>query len=115
MFHNQKLFDRLFARVMIDEITGCHIWQGQTEGKRSPDPYGRTTLYSTTIATHIAMWYAVHGKLPKKGYHVDHRCTVRLCINIDHLQLRTRKKNMQLREKRKKYKGNPLLCLAVKG
>jgi len=112
MYHNQKLFDRLYARVIIDE-NGCHIWQGQTDGR--PDPYGRTTLYSTTIATHIAIWFAKHGKLPKKGWHVDHRCTVRLCINLDHLQLRTLKKNMQLREKRKKHKGNVILCLAVKG
>lgn len=111
---DQKLFDRLFARVIIDEITGCHIWQGQTDGR--PDPYGRTTLYSTTIATHIAMWFAHTGQVPRgKKHHIDHRCTVRLCINFDHLQLRTVKKNMQLREKRKKHKGNVLACLAVKG
>lgn len=108
---DQQLFDRLFARCIVNEH-GCHIWQGQTDGK--PDPYGRTTLKGITIATHIAMWWAHKGK-PRKGMQIDHRCAVRLCINIEHLQERSNLKNSRLREKRKKHKGNVLMCLAVKG
>ena len=108
---DQTLFDRLFERVEICPETGCHYWQGQTDGKE--DPYGRTTYKGQTIGTHIAMWKAVKGKI-RKGYQIDHKCTRRLCINIEHLQEVTGKRNAKLREKRKRHKHDVFKCLAIR-
>jgi hypothetical protein len=107
---DQTLFDRLFSRVSVLE-TGCHVWQGQTDGKS--DPYGRTTYKGQTIAAHIAMWKACKGRI-RRGFQIDHRCTNRLCINIDHLQEVTGLKNARLREKRKHHKHDIYRCLAIK-
>lgn len=108
---DSNLFERLFARVEIDPETDCHLWQGQTDGKA--DPYGRTTFKGQTIGAHIAMWRALKGKV-RKGFEIDHKCTRRLCINIEHLQEVTGKRNSRLREKRKPHKGNVFKCLAIK-
>jgi hypothetical protein len=109
---DQTLFDRLFSRVIIDPITGCHLWQGQTDGKE--DPYGRTTYKGQTIGVHVAMWKACKGPRIPKGYDIDHGCVQRLCINIDHLQMVTKLKNQRLRVKRARHKGDVFRCLAVK-
>lgn len=108
---DKKLFDRLMSRVWINPLTGCHIWQGQTDGK--PDPYGRVSYKSVTIGAHIAMWKSVFGRIPK-GYDVDHGCNTRLCINIEHLKPVTVLKNQRLKAKRAKHKGDVLKCLEVK-
>ncbi|QIG66891.1 HNH endonuclease protein [Rhizobium phage RHph_TM3_14A] len=111
---DQALYDRLIARTVLD-MHGCRIWQGQTDGKKDKtNVYGRTTRKGVTIATHIAMWWAVKGR-PRKGMQIDHRCANTLCIEITHLQERTNLKNSRLREKRKKHKGDVLKCLAVRG
>lgn len=112
---DQALFDRLFANVIVCEVTGCHLWQGSTDGKKDKtNVYGRTSWRGYTIAAHIAMWWAHKGR-PRKGMQIDHKCAVTLCINIDHLQERSNLKNARLREKRKKHKGDVLKCLAVRG
>lgn len=108
---DQALFDRLMSFVQVNPVTGCHLWTGQTDGKE--DPYGRTTYKGQTIAAHRAMWKACRG-LFRKGFDVDHRCTVRLCINYDHLKEVTKLKNQRLKHKRKKHKGDVFKCLAVR-
>ncbi len=109
---DQKLFDRLFARVEIDPLSNCHIWTGQDDGDPI-DPYGRTTYKGQTVGTHIAMWKACKGKI-RKGFQIDHRCTRRKCINIDHLQEVTNKRNQRLRVKRSNHKHDIFKCLAIK-
>jgi hypothetical protein len=108
---DQALFDRLESRVLLDPVTGCKIWQGQTDGKE--DPYGRVSYKGQTIGAHIAMWKAVFGKI-RKGYDVDHGCNVRLCIEYTHLKPVTKLKNQRLRQKRSKYRTDALKCLEVR-
>lgn len=110
--HDQALFDRLIARTVLDPATGCRLWQGQTDGDPD-DPYGRTTYKGQTIGVHKAMFKAAKGKI-RKGFDVDHKCTRRLCIEIEHLQDVTGLKNQRLRVKRAKHKGDVIRCLAVK-
>jgi hypothetical protein len=59
------------------------------------------------------MWKAVKGKI-RKDYQIDHKCTNRLCVNMDHLQEVTVLKNARLREKRKDIKHDIIRCLAVR-
>lgn len=108
---DQALFDRLMTYVREDEVTGCKIWQGQTDGK--DDPYGRCSYKGCTVGVHIAMWKAVYGKI-RKGYDVDHGCNVRLCIEYTHLKPVTKLKNQRLKKKRAKYKGDALKCLTIR-
>lgn len=111
---DQALADRLLARTVLD-MHGCRIWQGGTDGKKDKkNIYGRFSWRGRTIATHIGIWWAHHGR-PRRGMQIDHRCNNTLCIEITHLQERTNLKNSRLREKRKKYKGDVLACLAIKG
>jgi len=107
---DQALHDRIAARCVRDDETGCLLWQGQTDGDPD-DPYGRTTYKGQTIAVHIAMFKAKKGKI-RKGFQIDHKCTRRLCV--EHLQEVTGKKNARLREKRKKHKHDVFKCIAIK-
>ena len=68
----------------------CWIWRGNV----SSVGYGR-------IQTEGARWYAhrlaytlQHGPIPG-GLDVDHMCHNRLCVNVSHLQLVTRKQNLE--------------------
>lgn len=106
-----ELYERIVANCIRDEVTGCLLYQGNTDGK--DDPYGRISYRGTTIATHIGVWKK-HKKRIRKGYDIDHRCVRRLCCEIEHLQEVTKKKNAKLREKRKKYRDDVFRCLAAK-
>lgn len=106
----EDLYNRIKANCLIDPETGCHLWQGNTDGKEG---YGRASYRGQTIATHIGVFKAKKGKI-KKGYKVDHRCNRVLCCNEDHLQQVTNKKNQRLRVKRSKYRDDVFRCLAAK-
>lgn len=107
----EELYNRIKANCLVDPVTGCHLWQGQTDGKE--DPYGRTSYRGQTIATHIGVFKAKKGRI-KKGYDVDHKCNRRLCCNEDHLQQVTKSRNNKLRIKRAKHRDDVFRCLAVK-
>lgn len=97
---DRKLYDRLLEKIVIDESTGCWNWTGYAFDKR-PYPGNRygcigirdpETNKSRTIATHRAMWFAVHGK-PAAGQCVCHSCDNPKCVNPNHLWLGSRRDN----------------------
>lgn len=115
---DQKLYDKIVARVRKDEATGCWVWTGPYwRSRKSPgNRYGYTSLYfpetqkSKTIGTHKAMWLALHGK-PEKGMCVCHKCDNPLCCNPDHLWLGTHLENMaDCRAKNRYYYANLTHC-----
>jgi|SRR6478609_2498200 len=106
-----ELFERIVAGCVRDEVTGCLLWQGGTDGK--DEPYGRISYRGNKIATHIGVYKAKKGKIPK-GYDIDHRCNRRLCCEETHLWAKTKKKNQQLRVKRSKYRDDVFRCLKAK-
>lgn len=98
---DQTLYDRLMAKIIKDEKTGCWLWQGSVWSSR-PSPgnrYGYTSVWipekkkSRTMGTHKAMWWAVYGA-PEKGMCVCHECDTPTCCNPDHLWLGTHLENM---------------------
>lgn len=97
---DKELYDRLVARVQIDE-RGCWIWQGPWRKKaRHPSHhYGYIAMFDPragrrrSVNTHRAMWIAMHG-LPAEGMQVCHRCDVPKCINPAHLFLGTNRDNV---------------------
>ena len=58
-------------------------------------------LDGQTVAVHIVMWVNENGYIPRKKQ-LDHKCLNRRCVNEEHLQLVTHKRNQKLRSMRKK-------------
>lgn len=106
-----EVYERIMAKCIDDPETGCKLYQGQTDGR--DDPYGRISYRGQTIAVHLAVWKKHKGKIPK-GKQVEHGCNRRLCCEIGHYDAVTPKGNSKLRERRKRFRNDPLRCLEVK-
>lgn len=115
--NNQKLYDRLIARMRKDD-SGCWIWTGSAWTKRpyAANRYGYIswidpdTRKQKCRGTHRAMWIALHGPLTREQ-EVCHRCDIPLCINPDHLFIGTHKDNMaDSRAKGRHYLSAKTVC-----
>lgn len=72
-------------KVKGPEPTECWIWQGAV----SSTGYGSMSIAGKRYSPHAVAYQLWHGTpYPKwySGYHLDHRCAVRLCVNPDHLE-----------------------------
>jgi hypothetical protein len=65
-----------FTRVSFAS-SGCWLWRGCLSGK------GYGCAYNTSAHRATYIWFK--GEIPH-GYHVDHLCRVRHCVNPDHLE-----------------------------
>lgn len=78
----------ILARTVRDGE--CLIWQGavQTSG------YGSVTggRKGFTLLAHRAIYMATVGPIPV-GLTIDHLCMVKLCMNVDHMEVVTRGEN----------------------
>jgi hypothetical protein len=89
-----KDMEKLLANSILDETTGCRIWQGciGTKGyghiKRADS--GR---HGKVWRTHRLMWTLVNGDIPT-GALLLHSCHNPACINIEHLRLGDNQENM---------------------
>jgi HNH endonuclease len=81
---------RLLSRITIDP-SGCLIWNGETD----PDGYGRIYVDQGNrhARVHRVMFEMFSGPIPD-GLHIDHRCRVRLCANVAHMELVTNRQNV---------------------
>ncbi len=57
------------------------------------------SLDGQTVAVHIVAYTNRFGFVPGKKQ-IDHMCNNRMCVNSDHLQMVTHKKNQKLRDLR---------------
>jgi len=108
MTHPQKdrrheIIQRIMDNVVVDEETGCWVWQGRTSGNGKQHGYGRITINSHTLAVHRVVYTHYFGIIPGKK-HIDHICNNRLCCNPDHLEMVSHKENHKRRVKRSKKK-----------
>jgi len=119
MIKDQKLYDRLVARIRIDEATGCWLWTGPYWDKR-PWPQNRYGYIgidydpvkgrSRTVGTHRAMLIAIHGPLTSQQC-ACHRCDVPLCINPEHLFIGTMGDNIRdSRSKNRHHEAQKDFC-----
>lgn len=97
---------KVLARVEISPVipkglkTPCLLWTGADSGSGRGGGYPRMKLDGGTVAVHIVMWIIEHGPIPPRKQ-IDHRCSVRRCVNPDYLQMVTHKKNQKLRDERR--------------
>lgn len=80
--------------------TPCHVWTGPDSGKGRGGGYPRMCLDGATVAVHIVMWIIENGPVPPRKQ-IDHLCCRRLCVNPDHLEMVTHKKNQRRRDERR--------------
>jgi hypothetical protein len=86
------------SQCIVDEQTGCWLWQRAIQVPSPANPggggYGYTTYRGKFQTVHRAVWQIWYGRIPK-GRTVAHQCDVRNCANPEHLWLSTRKQNAQ--------------------
>lgn len=79
----------------IDRNGDCWLWTGELSGSG----YGRAWYNGVRVAAHRVVYALYTGKWCE-GRELDHRCTVRNCVNPNHLHPVTHKQNCRLRNKR---------------
>lgn len=67
----------------------CVVWTGDTQS----NGYGRITVEGRKLTPHRARFIARNGSLPD-GLEVHHKCHNRLCVKLDHLELKTRRQHL---------------------
>lgn len=72
--------ERLMRRVNKDAESGCWNWTGPLR-----KGYGSFTLGKMPMGAYRAAWILMRGDIPD-GYHIDHLCRNRACINPAHLE-----------------------------
>lgn len=80
----------MLDRIVVDEPTGCHVWQGKREWKE--DPYGLVYRRGSTRMAHRVSW-ALSGRELDPDKTMDHICRNRLCVNPEHLEQVSQREN----------------------
>ena len=105
----KKISSNISVVHMGFEINGvpspCHIWTGSHSGNGRGGGYPRMSLDGQTVAVHIVAFTNKNGFVPGKKQ-IDHMCNNRMCVNPDHLQMVTHKKNQKLRIQRSRKATN---------
>lgn len=87
---NRTLKNLFEARVIVDKITGCWIWQTQV----STAGYGRLRFLDETLMAHRVAYELYNGPIPPDTL-VCHACDNPPCANPSHLFLGDNADNMQ--------------------
>lgn len=81
-----KPYTELIARHVVVTANGCHIWTGALGPKGYP--YMSVRESKGPRAVHLVLWETLKGPRPK-GFDVHHKCRNKLCVNIEHLKLKS--------------------------
>jgi hypothetical protein len=73
---------------VYDTRTGCRLWTAA----KSETGYGVVRWENKQYRAHRLAWEAAYGPIPA-GSVIHHRCGVRLCVNLAHLQAVTPQEN----------------------
>jgi hypothetical protein len=88
-YEKRTLEARLAARVEIDSLSGCHLWQGSC----NRGGYPTISLQGTNHLAHRLAWTLRYGAIPP-GLELCHRCDEPRCVNPDHHFVGTHQDNM---------------------
>ena len=84
--------ERLAAYTAPPDERGCTEWTRYA----NPGGYGVLSIGPRRLLVHRFAWEVENGPIPP-GMTVDHRCRNRLCVNVSHLRLLTRRENSRHR------------------
>lgn len=79
------------ADYIVVTPNGCWIWIGCRKGKG--DAYGSTQFRGRSDLAHRAAYTVERGEIPE-GMVVDHLCRTPLCVNPDHMEVVTNRRNV---------------------
>lgn len=71
-------------------VTPCWIWQGAKDW----DGYGLLRRGGQSTGAHIWYYKRAKGSIPE-GTEIDHLCSIRPCVNPDHLEATTHTENVR--------------------
>lgn len=77
---NRKTLKQKLQKYRVDQA-GCWIWTGN----KAAYGYGRVRHDGKKVNVHRAMMMELGHDVA--GFHVHHKCEVKLCINPDHLEV----------------------------
>jgi hypothetical protein len=84
-----SLFLSRFMAKIEENEKGCWIWTGA----KFVSGYGKINTGGKMVRAHRISYELSNGKIPI-GMHVLHTCDNKLCVNPNHLEVGTQKKNM---------------------
>lgn len=98
IYPHKSLEERIAENIIIDEITGCWLFQGYLD----KDGYSNISHNGKTVRTHRATYILKNG-LVEDGLVISHLCDIkypkdskeyRKCCNPEHLKAVTNKENL---------------------
>ncbi len=102
MYSNSEYFERTLARFWskVDRKgpDDCWMWTGTRQVPlKNGMQYGHFGTYDHKTINHRAhrfSWMLANGRIPDEMV-IMHKCDMPLCVNPNHLQLATRRENLQ--------------------
>lgn len=95
-----KLEERFLSHAQQTE--GCWFWDAHL----TKDGYGMFNMGNGMVTAHRAAYELFVGEIPK-GLVIDHLCSVRDCVNPEHLEPVTQRENLR---RAATWKGNQTKC-----
>lgn len=84
MSTDRQWTERFWAKVDTPEnLDECWVWTGALDDSK----YGKFRLPDGSVSgVHIISWELANDRKVPTGWHVDHLCRVRQCLNPEHLE-----------------------------
>lgn len=85
----------MYSNRIRKQPSGCWTWCGYIE----LDGYGRVRFEGKLRPVHRVLYEAKFGKIANINIHIHHKCGIRRCVNIEHLEVITKAAHNTLHKK----------------